>query len=63
MRSDPGKLQAAVNTMARVVRPGGWVIANEDEGLERQFEAAELEKVECVNDAPEYAYCYRKPLM
>jgi len=62
MRSDAGKLQASVNTMARVVRPGGWVIANEDEGLEGQFEEAGLEKAEGLDDAPEYAYCYRKPL-
>lgn len=62
MRSDVGKLQASVNTMARVVKAGGWVIANEDEGLEGHFEEAGLEKVEGLDDAPEYAYCYRKPL-
>lgn len=62
MRSDASKLQASVNTMARVVKPGGWVIANEDKGLERQFEEAGLEKAEGLDDAPEYAYCYRKPL-
>ena len=62
MRSDAGKLQAAINTMARVVKPGGWVIANEDEGLDRHFEEAGLEKAEYLDDAPEYAYCYRKPL-
>jgi len=62
MRSDAGKLQAAVNTLARVIRPGGWVIANEDEGLDRQFKVAGLDKAECLDDAPEYAYCYRKPL-
>jgi SAM-dependent methyltransferase len=62
MRADAGKLQAAVHTMARVVKPGGWVIANEDEGLEGQFEGAGLEKAECLDNAPQYAYCYRKPL-
>jgi SAM-dependent methyltransferase len=62
MRSDTGKLQASVNTMARVVRPGGWVIANEDKGLDKQFEEAGLEKAEGLDNAPEYAYCYRKPL-
>jgi len=62
MRSDMSKLQASVNTMARVVRPGGWVIANEDEGLDSQFEAAGLAQAERLDNAPEYAYCYRKPL-
>jgi SAM-dependent methyltransferase len=62
MRSDAGKLQAAVDTMARVVKPGGWVIANEDEGLDRQFEEAGLEKAPGLDGAPECAYCYRKPL-
>lgn len=62
MRSDAGKLQAAVNTMARVVKPGGWVIACEDQGLDRQFEEAGLEKAARLDNAPEYAYCYRKPL-
>jgi hypothetical protein len=62
MRSDAGKLQAAVDTMARVVKPGGWVIANEDKGLDRRFEEAGLAKAEGLGNAPEYAYCYRKPL-
>ncbi len=62
MRSDAGKLQAAVNTMARVVKPGGWVIACEDKGLGRQFQEAGLEEAEGLDNAPEYAYCYRKPL-
>jgi SAM-dependent methyltransferase len=62
MRSDPGKLQAAVDTMARVVKPGGWVIANEDKGLDRHFQAAGLERAEGLHSAPEYAYCYGKPL-
>jgi SAM-dependent methyltransferase len=62
MRSDTGQLQAAIKTMARVVKPGGWVIANEDEGLERQFKEAGLEKAGCLDNAPAYAYCYRKPL-
>jgi len=62
MRSDVGQLQAAVNTMARVVKPGGWVIASEDEGLDRRFEEAGLEKVESLDNVPEYVYCYRKPL-
>jgi len=61
MRSDVGKLQAAIDTMARVVRPGGWVIANEDEGLGKHFEAAGLEKGAGLDNTPEYAYCYRKP--
>jgi SAM-dependent methyltransferase len=63
MRSDADELQAAIDTMARVVKPGGWVIASEDVGLEWHFEAAGLEKAEGLDDAPEYAYCYRKPLI
>ena len=65
------RFQRAVNQMARVVRPGGWVIACElmikdpphvgdliDIGP--HFLAARLEKV-TLNDAPDYAYCYQKP--
>jgi hypothetical protein len=62
MRSDASKLRAAVNTMARVVKPGGWVIANEDKGLDNWFETAGLEKARCLSNAPEHTYCYRKPL-
>jgi SAM-dependent methyltransferase len=61
MRSEVGRLQAAVNTMARVVKLGGWVIVCEDEGLDRRFEEAGLEKAGSLDNAPEYAYCYRKP--
>ena len=60
MRSDAGKLQASINTMARVVRAGGWVVACEDKGLDRYFEKAGLRKSESLDDAPEYAYCYRR---
>ena len=62
MRSDAGKLQAAVNTIARVVKPGGWVVANEDEGLDRRFERPGLEEAECLDNAPEYTFCDMKPL-
>ena len=62
MRSDVDQLQAAINTMARVVKPGGWVIACEDEGLGRRFEEAGLERLQSLSAAPEYAYCYGKPL-
>jgi len=62
MRSDVGQLQAAINTMARVVKPGGWVIACENEGLDRQFEEAGLKRAQSLSDAPECAYCYRKSL-
>jgi len=61
MRSDVDQLQAAVNTMARVVKPGGWVIASEDEGLEMRFEEAGLEKTESFDNVPEYVYCFKKP--
>jgi SAM-dependent methyltransferase len=61
MRADAGNLQASINTMARVVKPGGSVIANEDEGLKGRFEEAGLEEA-VLDNAPEYAYCYRKPL-
>ena len=60
MRENAAEMQTAVNSMARVVKPGGWVIACEDEGLEPYFEAAGLEKTEELKQAPEYAYCYRK---
>jgi SAM-dependent methyltransferase len=62
MRSDVGQLQAAINTMARVVKPGGWVIACEDEGLDRRFEEAGLERVQSLSNVPEHAYSHRKPL-
>ena len=62
MRSDAAKLQASADTMARVVRAGGWVIANEDKGLDRYFERAGLRKSNYLDDAPESAYCYRKSL-
>jgi SAM-dependent methyltransferase len=60
MHSEPSKLQAAVNTMARVVSPGGWVIACEDPGLTSLFEGAGLLKADRLDGAPDYAYCYRK---
>ncbi len=62
MRSDDRELEASVNTMARVVKPGGWIIASEDEGLDEYLKGAGLEKAKGLNNAPEYAYCYRKPL-
>lgn len=61
LTSDAAKLQAAVNTMARVVKPGGWVIAAEDEGLDRYFGVAGLEVADVLDNAPDYAYCYQKP--
>jgi SAM-dependent methyltransferase len=60
MRENAAEMQAAVNSMARAVRPGGWVIACEDEGLEKHFESAGLIKANELAQAPEYAYCYRK---
>ena len=62
VRSDAGQLRAAINTMARLVRPGGWVIACEDKGLDMRFQEAGLERVESLSNVPEYAYCYRRPL-
>jgi hypothetical protein len=59
---DHNLLQAAINTMARVVKPGGWVIACEDEGLDRRFEEAGLERVQSLSNVPEHVYCHRKPL-
>jgi hypothetical protein len=61
VRSNTDELQAAVDTMARVVRRGGFVIAREDEGLDGYFEGAGLQKVECLGSIPRPAYCYRKP--
>jgi SAM-dependent methyltransferase len=63
MKSDDWDLQASVDTMARVVKPGGWIIACEDEGLDKYFEEAGLEKAKGLDNAPEYAYCYRKLLV
>jgi SAM-dependent methyltransferase len=60
MRSDARQLRAAVSTMARVVRPGGWVIASEDEGLDTWFDGAGLIRAQGLEDAPQHAYCYRK---
>ena len=60
MQSEPRKLQAAVNTMARVVSPGGWIIACEDPGLPSLFKGVGLLKTDRPDGAPEYAYCYRK---
>ena len=54
--------QVAVNTMARVVKPGGWVIAVESIDLYKEFEKAGLKKEACWDGTPEYTYCYRKPL-
>jgi SAM-dependent methyltransferase len=62
LRSDAGALLAAVSTMARVVRPGGWIIANEDKCLDRHFAVAGLAKARGLDNAPAYAYCYQKPL-
>jgi hypothetical protein len=51
-----------VSAMARVVRPGGWVVASEHEGLDTWFDGAGLVRAQGLADAPQYAYCYRKPL-
>lgn len=63
-------IQAAINKMAMVVKPGGWVIAVEsmpdEQGIPRprkeielMFEQAGLREVH-LYAAPENAYCYRK---
>ena len=62
MKSDIRRLQAAVNTMAQVVKPGGWIIADESIELDRQLEEAGLEKATPLENIPESVYCYRKPL-
>lgn len=58
-------LQNAIDVMARVVQPGGWVIAVErtiDVGLIGPFfEKCGLRKCN-LDDAPEGAHCYKKPL-
>jgi SAM-dependent methyltransferase len=58
---DAVALQAAIDTMARVVRPGGWVVAQEDPGLECSFTRAGLVLAAGLADAPEHAYCYQEP--
>ena len=75
VHSDPNKLRDAIDTMVRVVKPGGWVIAvepqmgvqfeerpvpvNEPEDISRYFEAAGLTKFS-LDDAPSHSYCYQK---
>lgn len=88
MYASPTALQSAIDSMASVVRPGGWVIAMEPRmGVEHEqkpcdlsggkisvpvplgqckdigrcFEAAGLVSVD-LDGAPEYSYCYQKPL-
>jgi SAM-dependent methyltransferase len=66
------EVQAAVNKMAQVVKPRGWVIAVESlpdeqrnprprENIALLFIKAGLVE-ERLDGAPEDAYCYRKPL-
>jgi len=60
MYSSPQELQESINTMARVVKPGGWVIAREPVDIRHVFEAAGLARV-CLDNAPDWSYCYKKP--
>jgi SAM-dependent methyltransferase len=71
MQSDQ-EIQDAVNKMAEVVRPGGWIVAVESmpdkhgnprprADLASMFTKAGLRE-EWLDGAPEDAYCYKKPL-
>lgn len=63
MEKDIEVLQRAINQMARVVRPGGWIIVIEH-GIEQReinqmFGAAGLMLVTCPQ-APPSSYCFKK---
>jgi len=61
-------IQSAVNEMARVVGPGGWVVADESSlhakhgtaKISHLFRMADLE-CDSLEEAPYWSYCYRKP--
>ncbi len=68
MMSDLQEVRDSISQMARIVRPGGWVIAVElhlSENIDREkigrlFEAAGLRKYG-LDGAPSFSYCYKKP--
>ena len=62
---DAPKAQSAVKEMARVAKPGGWVIAVEPKlgsrgiDISPLFEKADLD-MDRLDGAPDHSYCYRK---
>lgn len=65
MKEDVEVLQRAVNQMARVIKPGGWVVAIEHSFIQREisqmFNIAGLMLDECPQ-APPSACCFKKPV-
>lgn len=65
MEKDIEVLQSAINQMARVVRPGGWVIAIEhkfeQEEINKLFGATGLMLITCPQ-APPSAHCFKKAI-
>jgi ubiquinone/menaquinone biosynthesis C-methylase UbiE len=67
---DLQKVQSAINEMARVVKPGARVIAVEAAALDDFGNPIDFHSLfikaglieEYLKDAPENAYCYKKPL-
>jgi len=63
MKDSSERLQNAINEMARVVKPGRWVIAVEPKiprDISRLFDDAGLVRDSRLKDAPDGAYCYSK---
>lgn len=63
MKDNLEGLQSAIYEMARVAKPGGWVIAVEPkipEDISESFENAGLVRDNRLQDAPGGTYCYRK---
>jgi SAM-dependent methyltransferase len=63
MKDNLEGLQDAINEMARVVKPGRWVIAVEPKiprDISRLFDNAGLVRDSRLKDAPDGTYCYRK---
>jgi SAM-dependent methyltransferase len=64
MMDDSTELQTAIDSMIKVVKPGGWIVAVEStmdvEFLSPYFAAGGLQKTS-LRDSPEGAHCFRKP--
>lgn len=66
MYPSPNALRVSVDIMARVVKPGGWVIAIESQlskykdEISKYFKSAGLVRFN-LDGAPKCSYCYQKP--
>lgn len=63
MEDNSERLQKAINAMARVVKPGGRVIAYERKihrDISQHFRDAGLVKDSSLRNAPKWSYCYKK---